>query len=364
MNRWDRCVVQRGAELHQFFEEYLNSAQRHLLLIAGGGFDPRSTALAQTISKLAKPKLTALVVREERAGSNPELRSRANKSTEELCHLMTATVAEIQVLASDNAPIGGREMVNALARLDFSSVTDVLLDISALSTGIYFPAARYLYEVATRNNATNFHLFVAEEPELDHGIRGIAHDVPSPLHGFRGSFGIDRSAGAVRLWLPQLVPGRRAALDRLHRRVNPAEVCPILPFPSSRPRLGDALVEEYRVELLSAWEVDLRNCVYAAENDPLDLYRIALRLNQARRRIFAEAGGSLLILSPTGTKILSVGALLAALECDLPVVLAESVAYEVRNIEAFHASLDELRSQNLVHLWLHGSGTGQINLSE
>ena len=194
---------------------------------------------------------------------------------------------------------------------------------------------------------------MAEEPKIDHGIRGIAHDVPAPLHGFRGTLGLDVSRGAVKLWLPQLVPGRRVALDRLHRSINPAEVFPVLPFPSVQPRLGDALVEEYREELISAWEVDLRNCVYAAENDPLDLYRTASRLNQARQRIFAEAGGSLLILSPTGTKLLSIGALLAALESDMPVVLPESVAYEVRDAAAFEASLNSREALTLVHVWLH-----------
>ena len=158
------------------------------------------------------------------------------------------------------------------------------------------------------------------------------------------------------------MPGRRVALDRLHRSINPAEVCPVLPFPSSQPRLGDALVEEYREELISAWEVDLRNCVYAAENDPLDLYRTALRLNQARQRIFAEAGGSLLVLSPTGTKLLSIGALLAALECDIPVVLPESVAYEVRDAAAFYASRTSEETLRLVHVWLHAERWVNKNL--
>jgi hypothetical protein len=352
--RWDRCVVQRGLEFQQFFETYLNCPDRKVLLIAGGGFDPRATMLAQTLSKLTRPSISAIVVREERAGSNPELRDRADRSTEELCRIIKdSSVVEIQVLASDNAPVGGREIVAALAKRDLSEFTDVVLDISALSTSIYFPAARFLYERTTQSKTANLHLVVAEEPTIDRGIRGIAHDVPGPLHGFRGRFGLDNSAGAAKLWLPQLIPGKRVALDRLHRRVGPAETCPILPFPSSEPRMADMLVEEYRDELIDAWEVDLRNCVYAAENDPLDLYRTTLRLNEARQRIFAEAGGSLLILSPTGSKILSVGALLAALECDLPVVLTESVAYEVRDIDAFYASLESLKSQSLVHVWLH-----------
>lgn len=32
-------------------------------------------------------------------------------------------------------------------------------------------------------------------------------------------------------------------------------VCPILPFPSTRPRLSDELIEEYAEELQAAWSV-------------------------------------------------------------------------------------------------------------
>jgi hypothetical protein len=130
------------------------------------------------------------------------------------------------------------------------------------------------------------------------------------------------------------------------------EVCPILPFPAADPRLPDLLVNEYR-DLLTAWQVDFQNCFYAAEHDPLDLYRTIRRIERTRHRVFAEGNGSLITVSPTGSKILSVGALLASLEKDLPVLLIESVGYEV-HLPAFEQSVDELRAQNLVHVWIAG----------
>ena len=238
-----------------------------------------------------------------------------------------------------------------LSGLDLGGVTDVLLDISALSTGVFFPAASFLYTAAERQGF-NLHLFVTEEPAVDHGIIGNSCDMPGPLHGFRGNLGLEGSRGAAKLWLPQLVPGRTKTLDRLYRHFEPDDVCPILPFPAADPRLPDLLVEEYR-ELLTAWGVDFRNCFYAAENDPLDLYRTILRIERTRQRVFADAGGSLVAISPTGSKILSVGALLAALEKNLPVLLIESVGYGIKP-EAFERSADQLRAENLVHIWIAG----------
>ena len=63
-----------------------------------------------------------------------------------------------------------------------------------------------------------------------------------------------------------------------------------------------------------SWNVDTRDIVYAHEKSPLDLYRAVLSIDDARRRVFAETGGSQLILSPLGSKAVAIGLLLAALE--------------------------------------------------
>ena len=95
--------------------------------------------------------------------------------------------------------------------------------------------------------------------------------------------------------------------------------------------------------------MDARNIIYADEGDPLDLYRTILRLDDLRAPVFEETGGSMLVLSPLGSKVMAFGALLAALERDLPIVYLESVGYELesRVPERFDDS-------NLIHLWLEG----------
>ena len=99
------------------------------------------------------------------------------------------------------------------------------------------------------------------------------------------------------------------------------------------------------------WHVDARDLVYAHEKVPLDLYRTILRIDEARRRVFAETGGSQTVLSPLGTKAVALGMLLAALEKDFAVVSVESIDYRV--------TPDALASNNsqggeFVHIWLYG----------
>jgi hypothetical protein len=97
----------------------------------------------------------------------------------------------------------------------------------------------------------------------------------------------------------------------LYDIVEPRDTSPILPFPASDPRLGDALAAEYLTELETTWSVDTRNVVYAGEGDPVDLYRTILRPDDRRQPVFAETGGSMLVLSPLGSKVMALGALIA-----------------------------------------------------
>ena len=222
----------------------------------------------------------------------------------------------------------------------------MVVDVSALSTGTSFPIIRYFVERISRGNGTtNLHVFVVHDPRLDASIRSIASDAPGYVHGFTGGLTLSDAADVAKLWLPQLATGRRTALGRLYDFIEPHDTCPILPFPVSDPRICDALAEEYLTELEDTWSVDTRNIVYADEGDPLDLYRTILRLDDFRKQVFAETGGSMLVLSPLGSKVMALGALLAALERDLPVAYLESISYELETEVP-----EEIEQSNLIHI--------------
>lgn len=348
--RWDPCVAHRGAEVDAFVADYFAAAERRVLFVAGAGFDPRSTAVATRLAA-AGAAVRALFIQENRPSPIQTLVERARVNTAALlAAIAEREVVAVEIFGGDGAVIGGRNIIGVLGHQIFDGITDVVIDISALSVGTSFPIIRYFVEcVERRRGPPNLHIFVAHDPKLDADIRSIPSDAPSHVHGFKGGSTLDGSATAAKLWLPQLAAGRRGALGRLHDFVAPHDTCPILPFPASNPRLGDALAEEYMTEIESTWTVDTRNIVYADEGDPLDLYRTILRLDDLRKPVFAEAGGSLLVLSPLGSKVMALGALMAALERDLPVAHLEPIGYDLGA-----AVPTAITAPRLVHVWLEG----------
>ena len=348
--RWDPCVAHRGGEAEAFIGDYFGESGRRVVFIGGGGFDPRSRAVSERLV-VARPDVQALIIQENRPNPSAALLARADSNRSAmLAAFKSPALAPVDIFGQDGAVVGGRNVIGCLSQLPLQDVDDVVIDVSALSVGTSFPVIRYFVEyIERRRRPANLHVFVAHDPALDAEIRSLPSDAPGYIHGFKGSATLDQTASAAKLWLPQLAAGSQSALGRLYEFVEPHDTCPILPFPSEDPRLADTLAQEYLSELESGWSVDTRNIVYADEGDPLDLYRTILRLDDLRKPVFAETGGSLLVLSPLGSKVMALGALMAALERDLPVAHLESIGYQLAD-----AVPQGVNRPNLVHVWLEG----------
>jgi hypothetical protein len=353
--RWERCVSHRGADAEPFVRDYFKGEDRRIGLIAGAGFDPRSARVAELLSDVAKGRVRALFLREERPGPDSNLVSFAAENVKRLTALIPEHVVEsFDVFdATDTAPVGGRRVIGVLGqKLNTDGLTDLVIDCSALSVGVCFTITKYCLEIATRRDL-NLHLTVLDHPDTDGAIEATHCGRPSSPHGFQGEWQLAQCSKAARLWLPQLGQGKRPVLEEVHKFVNPHEVCPILPFPATWPRAPDTLIEGYGNLFEGPWQVDARDLIYAHEKSPLDLYRAILRIDNARERVFRGTGGSQVILSPVGSKAVALGMLMAALERNFAVVLVESLAYK-----ADPAVLDvgPGPAGELVHIWLHGGG--------
>lgn len=348
--RWDPCIAHRCNEVEEFLVRYFAQPDRKILLVVGAGFDPRSCVVAARLNK-ATTSVRALLIQENRPSPLQNQSDRATANTKNLlATLADRQLVQVEIFGSDGAVVGGRNIVNVLSQQDLEGVTDVIVDVSALSTGTSFPIIRYFIErIAQDKRYANLHVLVVHDPRLDDDILSIDSLVPSYIHGFKGRSTLSDTADVAKLWLPQLTTGRHSALGRLYDLIGPHDTCPILPFPASTPRLGDSLAEEYLTEFESTWSVDTRNIVYADEGDPLDLYRTILRLDDLRKPVFAETGGSMLVLSPLGSKVMALGALMAALERDLPVAYLEPSGYELKETVP-----EKIERPNLIHLWLEG----------
>lgn len=365
--KWEPCIYHRGAHADSFMQEYLSQPDRRILLIAGAGFDPRSTRIATVFPEQARQNTRAILIREERPNPAALLVQRAIEHRDQLVAAFhEAQEYMIQVFASDNAAIGGRGGARLMQSLQLDSVTDIFIDISALSIGIAFPIIKHFVEVLPQNPqlVTNLHVISCDSPSIDGTITSAPSDAVAPIHGFRGGWGLDEKSRAAILWMPQLSHGKGAVLSRIFQMLQNVQpdtvVCPILPFPSSKPRRSDELIEEFAEQLQGAWSVDVRDLVYADEKSPLDLYRTILRIDDARRRVFESVGGSQIILSPLGSKALSLGALMAALDRDFTILHVESIGYTLDEGQA----AVESASEELVHIWLHGDAYGHLDAKE
>jgi hypothetical protein len=349
--RWQPCVSHRPNEVEQFVRDYFGTARRKTLLVAGAGFDPRATSVAHLLREYCEPLPDAIFIKEERPSPDQLLLDRADANLKLLkpC-VLHSTVIRVDVFASDGAVVGGRSVLRELEKSDFTPFSDIVIDSSALSIGISFPLVKYILERG-KSAGQNVHLFACDWPALDHSIQPQLADRASNIHGFRKVNELFSSVSVARLWLPQLASSGGSALQRIFDEVLPSDTCPILPFPSADPKLSDRLLAEYLPELESTWSVDTGNIIFADENDPLGLYRTILRIDDERTLAFDALGGSLLILSPLGSRMLAIGALMAALDRDLPVYYVEARGYDV---DWETAAKIDLSSSSIRHVWLAG----------
>jgi hypothetical protein len=213
--------------------------------------------------------------------------------------------------------------------------------------------------------ATRFAAAKAAAPYCHAQLQAVAvrnvvpYDVVDPVRGFSGRIDLEESEQEPKIWLPHLSFGRGSALQLIRDKMRgPVDVCPVVPLSQREPRTADRLIASFESELYQEWDVDPRNLVYAIEDDPLDLYRTISTIYRRYTGVFSGVIDSHVVLSPSGSKVLAIGGLMAALEYDLPVRYVEAVGYEVDWPAAGKLESDEKR---LVHVWLHGLPYAEMN---
>ena len=329
-NHWNNCITHFDDDVGTFIESFFGEEHRRCLLVGAAGFDPRSQRIAKMLSDVLGPRLSGIFIREERGQRDAELLGRADDNAAALKQLVPdCEILYVDVFGDDGAAIGGPRIAAKLGAYSIDGgITDIVLDMSALSIGIGFPAAKMLLSDC-ENVGRSFHLFIVSNPELDDSIVSEPADRPMPVKGFSGSEALDGLLDPARIWIPQLAKGRKAALTKIGLSVGECyKICPVLPFPARDPRRADGLISEYENELVNEWQVDPRDLVYVSERNPLDCYRT---LSTLKQRYYKTVNGTFepkIVLSPIGSKVMAAGALMAAIEHNLTVQYLETVRYE------------------------------------
>lgn len=359
--RWyERCIAHYDEKVINFFAGHFDEQHRNCLLVAGAGFDPRSAELVTKLSSILGDRLTTTLIKEERPDPDPILVKKAVVNLDSIkTYCPTLSVHSVEIFADDGAVVGGRNVINALSHIDFEAYTDVIVDMSALSMGVSYPLISYIFQsLENISPDINLHLALISNPELDSAIESEPNDRMSNIHGFPRSDLYGEREKAL-LWLPLLSEKKQQLHKIIYDAISPHDTCPILPFPAEDPKKGDRIAgrifdliqADWGGPLDNEWELDPRNFVYADERKPLDIYRTILRINAERKPVFATFGGSTVVLSPMGSKIPTLGALMAAIEGEFPVVYVESIAYNVdwTKINAIGPS-----QSRMSHIWLCG----------
>jgi hypothetical protein len=121
--------------------------------------------------------------------------------------------------------------------------------------------------------------------------------------------------------------------------------------------LIDDLLIEYQAIFVDEWRLNPLNIIYAAENDPLDIYRSLLNLYDQQTEALKPLGGISMVLSCLSSKLASIGAFMAAYEKN-DVAVAHAIGrhdLKKNGIDEFWSESHKSQFKNHLHsIWLTG----------
>ena len=326
--RWDPYLLRKGPDFSSFWMDYLEEEEHKLLYVLGHGFDPRMcNGLTTILGYTGKGARDCLLIEFDEGPDSPSTvhKPLVSKNLEILEGVLKGrgkiNKVSVQIWAEDGASrrrIGSRSAASVFgSATDFEGYTDVIIDVSAMPRGIYFPLiGKTLYLLDKSESAgPNMYVVVSENAALDRAIRDVGiDDAASYVHGFGGDLEMEADKEIPRVWIPILGEDQGPQLERIHSLVEPDEISPVLPSPSLDPRRGDNLLIEYRELLFDRWLVEPRNFIYASEQNPFEVYRQIYRAVSHYNEALRPLGSCKTVVSALSSKLLSLGALLATYE--------------------------------------------------
>ena len=362
MGRWSDYVVAFGGDgddsEHLWVEASNSIADSRSMFLLGVGFDPRALAGLKRFLNLDLPNPPVVGLIE-----HPPASSASGHSARELADFNRAEFKKLtngiqtRIVPHEHvhsASFAGPRVSRAITTKGFlDGIGHLVVDVSSLPSIIYFPviaAALQLLDKGISGTLGEIQIVACENPAIDAAILEQEIHGANWVGGFREELVLERPASETIIWAPIVGENSGPAMTAIHEFLDPADVYPVLPFPSVDPRRADTLLLEHRIELMDQFQVNPGNIIFADERNPFDLYRTLSELHSELRFTFEQLGQTKLAVSTHSSKLLSVGVLLAAYEQALPVVAAPPIDYEIEAIDT-RASVEE---SQLACAWLAG----------
>jgi len=321
-----------------FWRQRMADANVRVLVIFGLGFDPRSLTSLQALASLGVAdrvgylalKIIARPALGPSAGTIQSLSEENLKGVDAITSCHAEGILDVETQDNEGHSIVGRRTLEALAisKDVMAKYSDVIVDISGMPRGMFFPLIAYLLRLTDQHVFQNLHAAVVEDPILDAQISGREYGGADYLHTFR-----HHDEGRL-VWLPVVGASEVTRLEQIHNKIKSTciEICPIVPFPASSLRRVDDIVVNHSDMLFEGLLVSPDNLILCDERTPFDIYRKILEVEQyyhARLGSLANIGRITTVVSPLSSKTLSLGVLLAAVERSLPVCHVEPGTYQV-----------------------------------
>lgn len=371
---WDRYVFRQDDDIHDLWDDLFNNSPVRLLYITGNGFDVRAQeVLGQLANNIKSPNRTIekaelLLVSFKGYELDQDVIDLTKDNERILRELFSeiGTVAEVvfdDVVANEDDASPSMVLSSGTSKVldHISGYTDIILDCSSLPRVAYLSLATGILNRLVPNkddiaadphpllaNNVNFQIVVAEDANLD---GKISAENPSNELVLIPGFSSVMQAESVRDW-PMvwfIVLGENKSeqfklLMSLAEVPDHAEVCPVLPHPSSNPRRADDLLVEYADHLFSVRLDSINNTMHVSENNPFEVYRQLYRAMQRYKSSMNILGGCRLLVSPLGSKLVTIGVGLACYEIRAKDLEAGyGVAIPLTESKRYSVSVEELK---------------------
>lgn len=143
-----------------------------------------------------------------------------------------------------------------------------------------------------------------KNPDITEALKRARHHSARPIHVLT-----NRDASPLMEAVSQL-----EQIMKSTSIPSEAEICPVLPHPSRDPRRADRLLVEYKAPLFDSRRTPTSNILYVHESHPFEAYRQLLGALTRYRDSMLVLGGCRLVVTPFGSKLITLGAGLACFE--------------------------------------------------
>ncbi len=360
--------MKKGSDFDQFWKKYLSQDDKKILFILGLGFDPRALNCLKIIQKNnTNSTINFQVMQYDTSLSHKsymrELLNRNKKELESMIPKEKWNTKTVRMMSGQEYAMSV-DAVKSISKSDLENYTDIVIDISAMPNGVYFPITRKILdwinhkEIQQSNGKKiNFHIVVSENAEFDGMIKEIdSSEKVTFMHKFGAVLQLESIKNLPKIWIPLLGERQKTQLEKINAEISPKETSPIFPMPSVDPYRSKNLLLNYREFLFDTLDINPRNFIFSSEQNPFETCRKIYETAHFSYDSFRALGGCHVVLSALSSKLLSVGCLLAAYELrnegsNVGIAHVENQTYDIDNIK----EIDKIKDKSIpCTLWLTG----------